>query len=52
MKSILEFYLEVNDDVCEACVGVTVDNVTFLSLKIFLCAGDRLAQKHSPYVES
>ena len=37
---------------CEACVGVAVESMILLSLTIFSCAGDRLAQKMSSYVES
>ena len=37
---------------CEAWVGVVVENVTVLSRKIFYCEGDRLARKMSSYVES
>ena len=36
----------------EAHVGVAAKNVTFLSWEIFYCVVDRLAQKHSLFVES
>ena len=36
---------------CEARMGEAVKNVPFLSQKIFSCAGDRMAQKLSLYVE-